>query len=132
MAAVRAAYRELAHIVKQIPEKDRGKSFEELRRSFRQPLVATEPLEQRLKKADDRAAFLRISTVKVKPRGQAGRWVYKDGERLTSVNGTIRNAKGRVISNWDGRNLDPDSVTKHRKLLNRAGFVNNTHAKGIF
>jgi|UPI000581A65A hypothetical protein len=137
VVAIRRAYRDLAHIIKQMPEKDRGKSWLELRESFRKPVAAgkgseEEQLEARLKIAHDRISFLRISTVKLKPRGQSGRWVYKDGERLTSVDGTIRNSKGRVVSNWDGNNLDPDSTKRHRQQLTRAGFVNNSHAKGIF
>ena len=33
-------------------------------------------------------------------------------------------------SNWSGNNLDPDSVTRHRNSLTRAGFRDNNHAKG--
>jgi hypothetical protein len=69
---------------------------------------------------------------KVGGGGGGGRWVYKDGERLAVEHGTIRDSKGRVVSNWDGNNLDPESVKRHRQQLKRAGFVNNQHAKGIF
>jgi hypothetical protein len=66
-------------------------------------------------------------------------FVYKDGQRYevgaSTVDGevTLRdNAGGRVHTNWDGKNLDPDSVRRHKQQLKRAGFVNNLHAKGIF
>jgi hypothetical protein len=104
---------------------------------------------------------MRISNVKVKPRrgsptsslGQAldsggggdgaqpsgsdggrQRWIYRNGERLEAdlATGTLRTASGRVVSSYNGTNLDPESVTRHKKSLRRAGFVNNTHAKGIF
>ena len=133
MSAVRQAYRDLLHILRRMPANDRPRHLDELRTKFRQPLAANETLEQRLRKAHDRASFLRITTGKSAPRGQGGRWVYKDGQRLESdEQGTLRDGNGRVVSNWDGKNLDPESVTRHRKLLNRAGFVNNNHAKGVF
>lgn len=132
-ANVRKAYRDLYHILRQMPAKDRPKQLDELRTKFRQPLGANESVQDRLRKAHDRAAFLRITTVKTKPRGESGRWIYKGGERLQSDEaGTLRDGSGKVISNWDGKNLDPESVKRHRKQLHRAGFVNNQHAKGIF
>ena len=131
-ATIRKAYRDLYHIARQMPVKDRPKHLNELRTQFRRPLAKEETLEKRLKKAHDRASFLRITTAKTKPRGETGRWIYKDGQRLTYEKGTLRDGSGRVVSNWDGKNLDPDSVKRHRYQLNRAGFVNNLHAKGIF
>jgi hypothetical protein len=74
---------------------------------------------------------------KTKARGESegggGRWVYKDGKRLAcEEGGTLRDANGRVVSNWSGKNMDPDSIKRHKQQLNRAGFVNNGHAKGVF
>jgi len=133
-ASVRKVYRDLYHILRQMPAKDQPKHLKELRTRFRQPLNSSESAEDRIRKANDRASFLRITTVKTKPRGESGRWIYRDGQRLhaDSTSGTLRDGNGKVISNWDGKNLDPESVTRHRKLLNRAGFVNNYHAKGVF
>ena len=132
-ANVRKAYRDLYHILRQMPAKDQPKHLKELRTRFRQPIEPAESIEERLRKAHDRASFLRITTVKTKPRGESGRWIYKDGQRLESdAAGTLRDAKGRVVSNWDGKNMDPDSVKRHKQQLHRAGFVNNQHAKGIF
>ena len=139
-AQVRKAYRDLFHMLRQMPAKERPKLHNELRTRFRQPLSAAESVSNRLRQATDRAAFLRITTnAKLKPRGSesaggGGRWIYKDGQALQSdtATGTLRDGKGRVVSNWDGKNLDPCSVTRHRKQLHRAGFVNNHHAKGIF
>jgi hypothetical protein len=135
---VRKVYRELYHIVRQQSKSSHkktkqfdGSSLKELRESFRLPLSEGESVENRLAGAESRLAFLRISTVKQKPRGQSGRWVYQNGKPL-SGEGTSRIEGGRVVSNWDGKNLDPESVTTHRKQLRRAGFVNNQHAKGVF
>lgn len=141
-AQVRKAYRDLYHILRQMPAKQRPALHGELRTKFRQPLAADETVQDRLRKATDRAAFLRITTVKTKPRAtttttqsgnSGGRWIYKDGKALQSdATGTLRDNKGRVVSNWDGKNMDPCSVKRHRQQLNRAGFVNNSHAKGVF
>ena len=38
----------------------------------------------------------------------------------------------RVISNWSGSNMDPDSVKRHYRQLNRAGFKSNRDVKGWF
>jgi len=46
--------------------------------------------------------------------------------------GTLRGPDGRVISNWNGKNMDPCSVNIHKGQLKRMGFQNNLHAKGIF
>jgi hypothetical protein len=143
---IRKAYRELARIIQQMPgdASRHASSMQELRSKFRAPLEGKENeeelLQARLKQAFDRVAFLRIITVKSKPReGDAGRWVYKNGQRLNindaagddAATVTLRQGH-RVVSNWDGKNLDPESVSHHRKNLHRAGFVNNLHAKGLF
>jgi hypothetical protein len=108
----------------------------EVRSSFKRPLGYGETVQSRLKAAEDRLSFLRISSVKPfrKARGSnaSGKWIYKDGQRLENVSGTIRDAMGRVVSSYDGANLDPESVSRHQKSLKRAGFVNNLHAKGFF
>eukprot|EP00977_Amphora_coffeiformis_P000805 scaffold175_cov177-Amphora_coffeaeformis.AAC.7 len=133
-ANARKAYRDLYHILRQMPAKDQPKQLKELRTRFREPLAPSESVEDRIRKAKDRASFLRITTVKTKPRGEAGRWIYKDGQRLHADehSGTLRDGNGKVISNWDGKNLDPESVTRHRKQLNRAGGVlKTTTRRGI-
>ncbi len=38
----------------------------------------------------------------------------------------------RAVTNWTGRNMDPDSVKRHHASLRRAGFKGNADAKGIF
>jgi hypothetical protein len=127
-STVRRLYRELYSLL----GKTDTQKLQELRSSFRRPLVATERVHDRMQQAESRLSFLRMTSVSPPRRGRGGRWMYKDGERLSNVNGTFRDAKGRVVSNWDGSNLDPESLQRHKKLLNRAGFVNNAHAKGVF
>lgn len=113
-----------------------------------------ELLEQRLKLADERISFLKMITPKRRSNSNnfsddddastatgtttttsfgGGKWIYKNGQRLENINGTLRDQNERhVISNWDGKNMDPDSVKRHNHHLKRLGFRNNAHAKGIF
>jgi len=66
--------------------------------------------------------------------------VYKDGQKYKlerdDVTGKVTwrgDGGGRkAVSNWDGKNLDPEAVQRHRQQLRRAGFENNAHAKGFF
>lgn len=131
MAQARTLYRELAHLIKQMPSSEQqSRALSELRTSFRAPVQGS--IDEAVKKAEQKLSFLRITLPKTKPRGQSGRWIYKNGQRLADVNGTLRDAQGKAVSSYDGKNLDPESVSRHRKHLKRLGFVNNAHAKGFF
>eukprot|EP00980_Cylindrotheca_fusiformis_P008571 scaffold1820_cov129-Cylindrotheca_fusiformis.AAC.12 len=130
MNQVRQKYRSLAKLVKRLPEKEIEKGWEELRTSFRTPL--REPIEDRLKEADKRMGFLRMITPKDKP-AKGGTWVYRNGKLVEGQSSGSRiDMNGRVVSNFDGKNLDPCSVKRHNQQLKRAGFLNNQHAKGYF
>ena len=135
-AIVRQKYREMARLVRRLPDKQLDSGYRELKQSFRRPLQEGESLDQRIQAADDRLSFLRMITPKPRRRQEGsnggGAWVYKDGQRLERNQGTLRDSNGRVVTNWDGKNLDPDSVKRHNYQLKRAGFVNNAHAKGFF
>lgn len=171
-AAVRHVYREFARILastgtsisnpvcqatKDLENNNNSRNdpVSEMRREFRRPLADMETIEQRLQLAQSRLSFLRMSSVKQRPKSNAesataegsplsssssfsggGTWVYRNGERLkvgTEGETTLRDGtNSRVISPYDGKNLDPESVTRHKKSLRRAGFTNNSHAKGIF
>ena len=133
---VRQKYRSLGRLVNRLPEGstsslDSEESWNQLRVAFREPLGNDESVDDRIKKADDKLAFLRMITPKAASDGNSGRWIYKNGKRVEG-SGQVRDKNGRVISNWDGKNLDPDSVKQHNYQLKRMGFRNNDHAKGIF
>ena len=61
---------------------------------------------------------------------QSGRTriVYRNGEKVDAA----RERDKAKWSNWDGSNMDPDSVARHNRSLRRAGFRDNAHAKGFF
>jgi hypothetical protein len=131
---VRTSYRILARLIERMPQhkSTQEKAWKELRENFRKPLAETETMEDRLKKANDRIGFLRITTPKGRNEKRAGTYVYKDGKLVEEGQVTRIDSNGRVVSNWDGKNLDPCAVKRHNVGLKRAGFVNNLHAKGIF
>ena len=133
---VRRIYRELYHIARQQAQQHTKNGdmppLKELRNGFRRPIAEGESVEKRLAEAESRLSFLRITTTKLKPRGESGVWVYQNGQRVAGATATSRGDGKGVVSNWDGKNLDPQAVTTHRKQLRRAGFVNNAHAKGFF
>lgn len=136
---VRQTYRSLGRLVNRLPEPKGSssssvcpeESWKQLRTAFREPLRADESVEDRIKKADERLSFLRMITPKSLKDSSSGRWVYKNGKRLDS-HAPVRDKNGRVVSNWDGKNLDPDNVKQHNYQLKRMGFRNNAHAKGVF
>ena len=54
-----------------------------------------------------------------------GTFVCRDGKLVSSA--ALREGKARH-SQWDGGNLDPDSVRKHQQLLERQHFGGPTWA----
>ena len=151
---LRQKYRSLCRLVQRLPEPERiavasssssssslppcpDAGLRQLRASFRAPFVVNESIDDRLLLADKQIAFLKMITPKQQQRENAtattARWVYRNGKRLEGGTTTVRrDAKGNVVSNWDGKNLDPDNIKQHKYQLNRMGFRNNAHAKGIF
>ncbi|KAL3769801.1 hypothetical protein ACHAWU_010309 [Discostella pseudostelligera] len=138
-AVVISTYRSLAKLVSRLPEKQRTGAWNQLREGFRRHADETSPekIAQLIHEAGEKIAFLRIVTPKPMPgknNTQSGitRWVYRSsGEKDAGGHGTKRKT-GMVVSNFDGNNLDPCSVTRHNHQLKRMGFVNNLHAKGLF
>ena len=133
------SYRSLGRLIKRLPHKSTNPSYQpeniwrQLRTAFREPIAVGESVEERLEKANERLSFLKMIVPSASATtGTGGRWVYKDGKRVEGGSAKIRDANGRVISNWDGKNLDPDSVKQHNYQLRRMGYRNNAHAKGIF
>ncbi len=138
-AVVISTYRSLARLVSRLPEKQRPGARNQLREGFRRNAneTSSERIVQLIHEAGEKIAFLRIVTPKAgagNNNNQSGiqRWVYRSsGEKDTRKQGTRRKT-GMVVSNFDGNNLDPCSVSRHNNHLKRMGFVNNLHAKGLF
>ncbi len=145
-AAVISTYRTLSRLIRNLPsEQERIKSLNALRSTYQAnaSLEDKVKIEECIKQAAEKIAYLRIITPKGNrspspssdSSGGTKRFIYtKDGvvEIEGNGGGTKRDANGRVVTNWDGKNLDPCSVKTHKAQLKRMGFVNNLHAKGIF
>ncbi len=147
---VLSTYRKLSRLIRNLPsEQERIKNLQTLRSSYlaNASLQDENEIHECIKEAGEKIAFLRIVTPKgskVKASSSVEgataasakkRFIYtKDGvvEVDGDGGGTRRDASGRVVSNWDGKNLDPCSVKTHNAQLKRMGFRNNLHAKGIF
>lgn len=129
--SIRSTFRLLTRLIQRLPEKQTPAAMQQLRNEFRRATRDGESISDRMQRAGEQIAYLRIVTPKDRPSNQSGRWLYKDGERIQDGKGTSQDG-GRVHSNWDGNNLDPCSVKRHNQSLRRAGFRNNLHAKGIF
>lgn len=128
---IRNAYRTLSRLIQRLPEKQMPTAKQQLRSEFRRPAREGETTSERMQRAGEQIAYLRIVTPKDRSSNQSGRWLYKDGQRIEGGKGSSITGD-RVHSNWDGSNLDPCSVKRHNQSLRRAGFKNNLHAKGIF
>lgn len=129
-------YRHILHLSRQFPEpKKRMMAISQCRTKFREHWGETD--ESRLadlrKQAEARLSFLKMMTPKGLHRdeGEGTRFVYQDGERI-AIDGPGRMPDKAKWSNWTGSNMDPDSVSRHNRSINRAGFRNNEHAKGFF
>jgi len=137
-----STYRNLSRLIKNIPsEKERIKNLQTLRMTYQAnaSIQDSERINECIKEAGEKIAYLRIVTPKsrkTESKNGKKRFIYTK-EGVVEVDeetggGTRRDASGRVVSNWDGKNLDPCSVKTHNSQLKRMGFVNNLHAKGIF
>mmetsp|Transcript_16740 Transcript_16740/g.20451 ORF Transcript_16740/g.20451 Transcript_16740/m.20451 type:complete len:149 (+) Transcript_16740:154-600(+) len=143
---VLSTYRTLYRLIHRLPDKqhDPIQNIQLLRSSYRSNAMIQDENEinQCILKAGEKIAYLRIITPKrlsssssFTSESSSKRFIYtKDGvvELDGDGGGTKRDSNGRVISNWDGKNLDPCSIKTHNGQLKRMGFVNNLHAKGIF
>lgn len=138
--SVLSMYRNLTRLIKALPSKQKPeRQLIDLRESFRKKSTLTDPIEikESIQQAGEKIAYLRIMTPKraVGARNASDgtkRWVYtKDGAVQIEGEGTKRDG-GRVVSNFDAKNLDPCSIKTHNGQLRRMGFQNNLHAKGLF
>lgn len=112
-------------LARSLPASQRPDSIQRIREGFRLNISETDPqkMQQLLKHAQSTLGYLKIVT----PRRASG----SSQEGITRIAfGESKEQPGRAISNWTGKNMDPDSVKRHYQSLKRAGFKNNTHAKG--
>ena len=131
MSAALHSYRAFLRVVAAMPKQQRGAAVQQARSELAFFRDVADPAEAaRLVDAfDGRIAYLRMTTPR-RPASQKGRTsnVYRNGEKVDAA----RERDKAKWSNWDGSNMDPDSVARHNRSLRRAGFRDNAHAKGFF
>ena len=153
-------YRQLLHLSHRLPDPSKRPAavalvrdrFREERLNFAQARKSedtvggdsndeVERLGKLVAEAESRLGFLKMMTPRSAQRGRqsgSSHFFYFEGKRYDpgrdeeeeGGKGKTRRLEKARWSNWTGSNLDPDSVSKHRNLLNRAGFRDNSHAKG--
>ena len=147
-----STYRNLAKLVRRLPQKQQPGALRQLREGYRKNANETSPekIASLIEEAGKKIAFLRIITPKdmwrntvdvlenpgkaLSATNQSGvtRWVYRaSGEKDADGQVTMRTSR-QVVSNFTGDNLDPCCVKRHNYHLKKLGFVNNLHAKGLF
>lgn len=130
-------YRSLAKLVRRLPEKQQTGAWKQLRGGYKKHAdeTSSEKITELIHEAGKKIAFLRIITPKQpQETKQSGvtRWVYRSSGDKDAEGKPIMRKSSRVVSNFDGKNLDPCSVNRHNTQLKRMGFSNNLHAKGLF
>lgn len=151
-------YRSLAKLIRRLPEKQQTGAWNQLRDGYRKHVHERSPdkINDLIQEAGKKIAFLRIITPKdmwrtttrdvelgegegsaaaaAQDTNQIGvtRWVYRSSGEKDENGKPIMRKSGRVVSSYDGNNLDPCSVNRHNAQLKRMGFANNLHAKGLF
>ena len=122
-------YRGMLKMTRSMQSKDKENIIQQIRQGFRNSLNVTDPseLQKTIEKANSTLGYLKMVTPK-SCSNQVGtfRKVYIKSSCDDIVGGK------KAVTNWHGGNLDPDSRARHFKQLERAGFKNNAHAKGIF
>jgi len=118
-------YKNMLKMARSFPPSQRLDSIQRIREGFRLNISETDPqkMQELLKHAQSTLGYLKIVT----PR-QAGARSQEGVTRI--VFGESKEQPGRAVSNWTGKNMDPDSVKRHYQSLKRAGFKDNSHAKG--
>ena len=127
---VLSMYRRMLILCRSLPEPQRSENISKIRNEFKtgSEIMDTEKIQELIKKANSTMGYLKIIT----PRSSRRKEDVQQG--ITKiVYGTGDDKMGtKAVTNWHGGNMDPDSVKRHYQGLKRAGFRNNTDAKGIF
>lgn len=122
---VKHVYKNMVRLCRQLPEKDRASSLQQVRAEFRKNKGESDPaaVQKLVQKAVSSLGYLRIVTPKKGGSGQVGtsRLVF-DSER--------RFEGRRPMTNWNGSNMDPDCVQKHKAQLKRARFTSHADVYG--
>jgi hypothetical protein len=119
-------YKNMLKLAKSLPPEKKASAITTIRQEFRSHSQEdnNEVVHKLLKKAESSLGYMKIISPHIKAK-QSGVTTI----RFSSEEGKVTS---KAYSNWTGSNMDPDSVKRHYNSLKRAGFQDNSHAKGIF
>jgi hypothetical protein len=123
-----ATYRELLKCARNLTAaQQKVETIQRIRTEFRDNRNESDKdkINELLNKAESSLGYLKIITPKRIGNKQSGFTKLVFGEKAAEQ-------QGKAVSNWTGSNMDPDSVKRHYQGLKRAGFRDNSHAKGFF
>ncbi len=117
-------YKHLLRMAKGMPAKDRSKTVQQIKEEFRKNVAETDPykITAMLDKANSTLGYIKI----VSPK----RFEAREQQGTTKIVFGEAKKQNKAMTNWTGKNMDPDSVKHHHRNLNRAGFKSNAHVKG--
>jgi len=122
---VKHVYKNMLQLCRQLPERDRLSSLQQVRTEFRKNIGESDPaaVHKLVQKAVSSLGYLRIVTPRKGGSGQAGttRLIFDSEKRYEGR---------RPMTNWNGSNMDPDCVQKHKAQLKRAKFKSHADVYG--
>ncbi|CAM9609276.1 unnamed protein product [Choristocarpus tenellus] len=125
-------YRQMLRLASRLPDVAKREDTARIVRSgFKENsgVVDQEKLAALLREAESKVGFLKIVTPRAKVgSGGETRVVFRGGKEVEGIEG--RRAEKAAHTNWDGKNMDPDSVSRHHQTLKRAGFSNHMQVQG--
>lgn len=119
-------YKNLLRICKDLPKDKKYSTINQIRNEFiRNKNESNAKInESLLTKAASSLGYLKMITPKTSMKGQGVTSI------IFSSDGSSKTPVIKAVSNWHGKNMDPDAVKRHYDGLKRAGFKNNSHVKG--
>lgn len=120
-------YKNLLKLAKNLPAASRQESIAKIQAEFRRNTAESDPeqVQKLIKHAESSLGYLKIVTPRTTSNSQSG--------HTKIVFGSADNkSTQKAVSNWTGKNMDPDAVKRHYQGLKRAGYKNNSDAKGFF
>jgi hypothetical protein len=130
-AVVLTMYKNMLRVAKGIPNaQSRLETIDKIRHEFRHNSTQSDPaaIETLLTQANSNLGYLKIVTPR-KSGQQTGRTTLVFSNHFSAAHGI---GEGKAVSNWTGKNIDPDSMKRHLQGLKRAGFKSHAQAKGVF
>jgi len=120
------SYKNMLKLCKKLPVSKQTDIRKQIKDAFRNNSNETNStkIKELVAKAQSSLGYLKIITPKSTPNGDGHTKIVFNSSQSSKSNGT------KAMSNWTGKNLDPDSVKRHYDTLKRMGYKDNNQPKG--